>query len=727
MMNDMRTNFFKTAYRYCLLLLFTAPAICSCEKKEDIDPNTITLLAPAEGARFDLTATEQVMIEWSDVARVSIYNLHIGRNGDLSDAITVPLLSSPQLFPAKKLDAALIALGVGEGEEAALHWSVAPAIADATVETQVRTITLVRSVRPAIVLEAPADGATLDGRQVASFPFRFAWTPLPGLKNYVIKLSVNNAFPEDAIWSRHFSPDEDDDVASYTVSTPQQWDDILAKAGVPLNGSATVHWTVEPETPNPDVVSEVRAFTGIRLEYPTIYLTTPADGADLNANSVNFPVTFTWQSGAMNIPAYTLKISTDPAFPAGTATWSSDKNSAVSHAFNASEYDALLSGLGVALYEQQTLYWTVTPTTAMEKQITHTRLFTAVRKTVLTKPTAGASVIPDYKNLNKTVRFEWNATGSGPYELVITKDAAGNDVIANKPGISGAFTEFTHAELQALIDDPGKNLKRYKANELYWNVKVSGTSSYISELPCPVKLYGKRIFTDNRAEYMKQERPADFSAHPEWPGFHEPVQEYEVAVLQYNGKEVVWLAEDVRATCPWDSPSIKLSGPAYDVQIQLPMPEVTKDGIPIPDKYHAVRTTVPRTGYYYNTNWFNSVMPRGWKVPSMAEWEEMFLAAAAAYSGAYSDNVIFHPDFITGSNKEHANEWGMNFIPLGYYNYTCTSVLCITHFNWDDRGLYYQLDFAGNAGYAVAWDGYSTTNAGNANGLLWRGIYTGDD
>lgn len=714
--------FFKTAYRYCLLLLFTAPAIWSCEKEEKLDANTITLLAPPEGARFDLTAVEQVVIEWSDVPSVMIYDLLIGRNSDLSDAVTVPLLSSPQIFPAKQLDAALIALGITEGQEASLYWSVKPAVANATVTTQVRTITLVRSVRPAIALIRPADNATIDGRQPATFPVVFEWTALPGLTNYVLKLSTDRAFPQNATWSRPFSPEEDDDISKYTVTTANEWDEMLGLAGVPLNDRAVVFWTVEPRESNPDVVSLLHAFTGVRLEYPTVYLTAPADGADLNANVTNFPITFNWQSGTVNIPAYTLKISTDPTFPAGASTKVWDKNSAVSHAFNASEYDALLSGLGIALYEQRTLYWTVTPTTPIEKQITYTRPFTAVRKTILTQPAAGASVILDYKNLNKTVRFEWDAVaGASAYELVISKDAGGNEVIFNKTGITGTSAEYTHADFQTLIDNASLNLKRYKANNLYWNVKASG--SVISDIACPVKFYGKRIFVDNRAENMKQEHPADYGAHPEWPGFNEPAQEYEVAVLEYGGKEVVWLAEDVRATCPWNSPSVKLTGPAYDVQIQLPMPAQTKDGIPIPDKYHAVRTTAPRTGYYYNTNWFEHVMPRGWKMPSVAEWEEMFIAAAAAYGGAYGDNVIRHPDFMTGSNKEHANEWGMNFIPLGYYNYSCPSN-CITHFNWNDMVIYYQID---NSGYATAWDGYSATYVSLANGMTWRGIYTDDD
>lgn len=690
------------------LFVIASLSIWSCEDKEQIDANAITLLTPADGAHLDLASVNEVVFEWSDVERIMIYRLLLGRSSDLSDAAAIPLMSSPQVFPAKKIDAALAELGVAEGQEAALYWSVTPAIDDATVATQVRAITLVRSVRPAIELTAP--GATVDGRQPSTFPAVFAWTQTPGVDNYVIKFAIDETFPEVSTWKRTFTPD--DELSALTVTTADEWDALLEKAGVPLNGQATVYWTVEPETPNNEVVSLVRSFTGIRPLYPTVYLTAPADNSVQNANSMSFPIAFTWESGSVNIPAYTLKFSTNPEFPAGTATQTIAKGSALTHSLNDDAYDQLLASLGIALYEQQTVYWTVTPTTPQNKEVTFTYSFTAVRKTALKTPVAGGSVELDYKALDTKVRFEWDAVGTGPYELVVSTDPNGNNVIYSQPGISSTSAEYTHRDFQTLIEN--LSLKRYKANTLYWNIKAGG-GALISETPSPFKLYGIRIFVDKRAENLRNTYPDDYAADPTAAGFVEPEQTYRVVVLQYNGKEVVWLAEDLRATAGWQNPYLEF-------KIQPPMPMVTYYGVDIPAKYY--NRTEPPQGVYYDEGWLNEIVPEGWKMPSLNEWEEMFNAALATYGGEFGDNVVRHPDFYTGSKPEHLNEWGMNFVSAGQYNY-CTAGFIASAFFWNDQSLYYQ--YGENKDRDIRWDGYTLTDLNCSNGSLCRAIYTGDD
>jgi uncharacterized protein (TIGR02145 family) len=714
----MKTTLFKTAYWYCiLLLLLPLLAVWSCEKEEKTDANAIALRAPADGAQFDLASVSEVVFEWTDVERIAVYRLLIGSSSDLSDAVSIPLLSSPQIFPAAKLDAALVDLGVDEGQQAALYWSVRPAIADATVTTQQRAITLKRSVRPAIELTAP--GETVDGRQTATFPAEFAWQQAPGVADYVIKFSIDDAFPDVSTWQKTFV--KDDEVSSLAVETPDDWDAILDKAGVELNGQATVYWTVEPATPDKSVVSIVKSFTGIRPVYPTIYLTTPADNAELNANFISFPLAFSWRKGTADIPGgYTLQCSTDPEFPAA-ATKRFSKVSNLSHAFSENEYDGLLRDLGVALYEQKPVYWTVTPTTPPTgKTVTFTHSFTAARKTVLTSPAGGSSVLLALDNkqpsASEKVRFEWSAAGAGAsYTLVVSTDAEGSNAILTKSGISGTTAEYTHAQLQALIDDASKNLKRYKGNQLYWNIK-DNSGAAISENSCPFKLYGTRILIDDRAKYFKEvSHASDFAEHPEWPGFSEPVQDYEVAVLEYNGKEVVWLAEDVRATVPWSNPEEQWTeGP--NSSLQPAMPAVTVNGLPVPENYR--NRTVPRAGHYYNTGSRTSVPPRGWKIPSADEWDEMLNAAKNAYGGEFGDNVVRHPDFITGANKERANEWGMNFAPLGYYEWCSTGRG--DSFYWNDYAIYYQY---GDSDKSINWDGVTLGVISCSNGALYRGIY----
>ena len=716
----MKTTLFKTAYWYCILLL-PLLAVWSCEKEEKTDANAITLRTPADGAQFDLASVSEVVFEWTDVERIAVYRLLIGSSSDLSDAVSIPLLSSPQIFPAAKLDAALVDLGVDEGQQAALYWSVRPALADATVTTQQRAITLKRSVRPVIELTAP--GETVDGRQTATFPAVFAWQQAPGVADYVIKFSIDETFPGVSTWQKTFV--KDDEVSSLDVETPDDWDAILDKAGVELNGQATVYWTVEPATPNKSVVSIVKSFTGIRPVYPTIYLMTPADNAELNANFISFPLAFSWRKGTADIPGgYTLQYSTDPEFPAA-ATKRFSKGSNLSHAFSENEYDGLLRDLGVALYEPKPVYWTVTPTTPPAgKTVTFTHSFTAARKTVLMSPAGGSSVLLALDNkqpsASEKVTFEWGAAGAGAnYTLVVSTDPEGNNVLLTKSGISGTTAEYTHAQLQALIDDASKNLKRYKGNRLYWNIKDKNGAA-ISENSCPFKLYGTRILIDDRATYFKTvSHVSDYNEHPEWPGFSEPVQDYEVAVLQYNDKEVVWLAEDVRATTLWDNPGGLTINSAGTGQIWGPgMPSVTVNGLPVPEKYR--NRTVPRAGHYYNTGSRTSVPPRGWKIPSADEWDEMLNAAKNAYGGEFGDNVVRHPDFITGANKERANEWGMNFVPSGYYEWC--SVGAPGGFFWNDYAIYYQYG-DNSTDKSINWDGVALSVFSCSNGALYRAIY----
>jgi hypothetical protein len=710
----------KIAIATCLLL-----AAWSCEKKEtNTGSSAITLFAPADGASFDLAKVPEVVFDWSDVERVMLYDLRIGRSSDLTDAVSVPLAASPQIFPARKLDAVLDKLGVAEGQQAALYWSVVPAIPDVTVATQVRAITLTRSVRPVIRLTAPADGATVDGNDANTFPVTFAWTETPGVDIYVLKLSVKNTFPKDSTWQKVLNPANDDVWLQQTFHTAEALDSMLNTAGVPINEQATIYWTVEPQTPTDDIVSLVYTFTGIRPVYPVIFLTAPNNNENLSANLITFPLRFTWQKDA-KIPNYTITFTTDTAKGATPVTKSYNKNGAASHTFTANEYDALLADLGINLYVQKRIYWTVEPTTKIDGQHwTFTRSFTAARKTVLKQPAGGASVVLNYKDLTDKVRFEWETPGTA--ELVVATDANGSHVLFNKTGISGTTIEYDHSVFQALIDNtPTYHLKRYKANELYWNIRING--SYISVQWCPFKLYGQRIFVDDRKAYFESIKGQDNSWTGSEPGFSEPVQDYEVAVLEYNGKEVVWLAEDVRTTVPWDDPGEYIT---HDPQhfAWPPTPAATEDGVQIPEKYRTIRETVPRTGIYYDYSYMDKVVPQGWKMPMFADWEELFKAAVATFG---DDKALRHPDYITGTVPGHANAWGMNFIPLGRYHYICPGgPVCTTYFYWDNMSLAYQYDpklkIDEDKNSDAIWDGYLLSQAGLSNGTLYRAIYTGD-
>jgi hypothetical protein len=114
-----------------------------------------------------------------------------------------------------------------------------------------------------------------------------------------------------------------------------------------------------------------------------------------------------------------------------------------------------------------------------------------------------------------------------------------------------------------------------------------------------------------------------------------------------------------------------------------------------------------------------------------SEWEEVFTAARAAHGGSYGDNVLRHPDFVIGDAGGHANEWGMNMLANGAFNYGGS---CSTHLKWDNGHIYYAYWWSGQdsqpgCGQLIRynyWDGEVAVQTGQWNGVNVRAIYTGD-
>jgi uncharacterized protein (TIGR02145 family) len=561
-----------------------------------------------------------------------------------------------------------------------------------------------------------------------NFPLAFSWKAPDGAGPAELYISVDATFPESAKTLKYDAAD----ASAYTVEEAD-FELMLAAGEVDYSDKATIYWKVRIAA-----AEASSAFTAYRRAQPEVMLAEPADRATIDANRLDRGPVFTWTT----IPeanAYTLKFSTVETFPADTRTKTYDAGNKSAYSFiSAAVFDNMLKGIGVG--SQGAVYWTVSPVTddGLARTPAH-RSFTAIRITPLLTPAFDEKAIVT-RDLAGNFTLTWKPKeGVTSYEVVIATDAALTNGLYT--GTANAATHaISWATVQGWITDPDNHFKRYKANELYWDVRANGTS--IAEGPGRFRLYGQRLLRDDRAaDYTRiaQDDPDKtywLTVDPQLFGFTVQPEEYEVAVLEYNGKEVVWLAEDLRATVPMGrtgngNPGINLLDNNYHRGYYMPTTAIADDGITIitiPEKYRTLRTTVPRTGLYYDNvqEVANaSPLPLGWRLPSASEWQEMFEAARATYGGAFGDNVIRHPEYIKdGVDKTHANEWGMNFIPLGHARWHDEGTVSKTDFFWNDEALAYQPD--GDINTDVVWNGAFQT-VGSANRTLFRAIYTGDD
>ena len=692
------------------LLLVALMGVCgsifySCgEKDEDPvvipDVPEIKLTGPTDGASINLQTVSNVPFQWTAVPEITAYVLKLSATQNLQNATEIDAAANPFMVPATRLNTELAALGVASGGQKTIYWSIAPKDAATVAKTETRSLTLTRISAPTIALTAPEQGVTVT---TVNLPLVFTWTKSNEVANTVISISTDETFPVgnttivgDAITALSHS------------LTADAYESLLAAAGVDYGATVTVHWKVEPSPANADVVTYPASFIATRRAQSAIVLTPTAETID--ANEIAAAPTFAWTK-ITEVTDYTIKFALDDAFTSPEAYSSlGDVNSYTFASIDA--YNTMLTTLGVT--EPATVWWTVAPATANPAvAATAPGSFTATAIVWLKSPAAGAKIILS-NDLSGNIDISWNAKADATaYKVIVSKNANLSNALLEQDETGTSLT-LTEAQVQALIADAPKGLKRYKKNELYWGVK-DNSGNLINDEIRPLTLYGQRIYVDDR-------KSAGTETYP-------------VAVIEYNGKEVVWMAEDLRATRFYNSDMTtptRTDGEraTYD----------NGDGSqPLPEKY--LNRTNPPVGKYYDGPYLVNFIPRGhngdgdsrlWKIPTTEEWNELFAAAWATFG---NDNALRHPDFLQDpGNTDHANEWGMNMVPNGYFSYYGSG----THQIWYDSRIYYQnYNTIGGEGstatiyeynYWGAGDGnYGSEVSNGSNGNNIRCIYTGDD
>lgn len=393
------------------------------------------------------------------------------------------------------------------------------------------------------------------------------------------------------------------------------------------------------------------------------------------------------------------------------------------HLITSSEMNDIGAQLSIPSGYSGKIFWTVKsvkpsqPSAADVRSIEITRLAAQP----LT-PTKNAVIELDYKALNTEIKFSWEPMPEANYELIISANADLSDPLITKK-ISETSETITHQMLQDIINNPANHMKRYKANTLYWNVKAG--DKILAKPSWTFSLYGSKIFTDVRGS--------------------ESIT-YEVSIIPYEDKEVVWMSENLRATKLVDGTDLvfdSTNGGQENWNSQYFPASIAKT---------SASATVPEpirknTGMYYRVNrignnsstvqWPALLAPAGWKVPTEQEFKD--LVTAALKVSDYLEplrSIDGYPSLLIGDkklNKDLMNSWNMNMVPYGTNRVASPGSYYVAEFATLDN--LHMVVATTSISQCVTLEISASTGKGNARAIglgynapiVVRLMYTGDD
>lgn len=320
------------------------------------------------------------------------------------------------------------------------------------------------------------------------------------------------------------------------------------------------------------------------------------------------------------------------------------------YAMDVLDADVYFSALGVGGGKTGTVYWTVKPTAKLSVAATEIRSFTAQRiQTQLIAPEDQAVIVLDADTPDETVLFSWQVDGEEAgteYQLYFSMDSGmeGN-VVKVDAGDTGEFS-LTQQELQDVITRLPISL--FGQNTIYWNAARKADGTFISRTSQVLKLTGMMIFTDVRGD----ERIT-----------------YRVAKVTYStGEEVIWLAENLRATKYPDGTDISLADGDY-----------WNAPTDVPEEFQKAY------GKYYSMKIVDKIVPDGWKMPTFEDYK--LLLNEALQTG--SADVLKHQTYWnwSGAASDNANEWGIGLVPGGYVPYVGANEK-VAHYNEAENNCY---------------------------------------
>jgi uncharacterized protein (TIGR02145 family) len=317
-----------------------------------------------------------------------------------------------------------------------------------------------------------------------------------------------------------------------------------------------------------------------------------------------------------------------------------------SYTMNYNEFDQRMAVLGMKAGSTRTLYWAVKPQSdnyLMLPAASEIRSFSITRlASKLSAPEDRFRLALSTDNPDSTCTFQWDNTGhTAALSIVFSADPSFASGEASFPAGTGTRqVALKHSQLQTLINT--LNIDPFKMNRLYWNVRNQSTGQFVSLASSTLLLDGMMILTDIRGG--------------------ESIT-YRVTKITYSdGEEVVWLAENLRATNYPDGT------PIGDQMTWAPNawgPSLSKA---------FSQDEIDAFGGHYHFDVRMQVVPTGWHLPTREELEKLCREALLA-PGGY--NVLLDPVLFTFAIKEqdgHVNDWKMNFVPAGRYLYSSNPI-----------------------------------------------------
>jgi hypothetical protein len=302
----------------------------------------------------------------------------------------------------------------------------------------------------------------------------FTWTA-EGITAFKILLSLTGdlASPQITV------------AGNYTKElTAEELDVQLTALGVSKGEEAKVYWSVQPAGALVKAETQVRSVRITRKSEPVpppppppvIALSTPADNAQFNANTVAYPFEFVWAPDP-EVSEYVLKVSPDGDF--NTAGHFVDLYDGTGYTFSLdeTELDDLLASANVAHDAQITLHWTVTPKDGNPDVVTQTRTFAIVRKAApdmlaLISPAADGRLCINELSASVLYEFSWTtiAAETQGYNIKFSADNF-SAAITRDAGNNGSFS-LTRAAAEELFSDLGVN----SPAEIKWTVEPKSAS-----------------------------------------------------------------------------------------------------------------------------------------------------------------------------------------------------------------------------------------------------------
>lgn len=358
----------------------------------------------------------------------------------------------------------------------------------------------------------------------------------------------------------------------------------------------------------------------------------PADNAVLDLNDIDKnEYKFSWEVAE---PAdQVLLVSTDPML---ANSLSIEVGKATSHTLTALELDLLFVKLGITAGKEKTLYWSVKDKTRPDmasRQINTLTGRRAVSKLIAPLDLAQCTVYRE--ELDKTLEFSWNAEGMDAAETYtlcfsLSQDFSGKTIEVEVG--SANPTTLTYTRMQEIYE--GMELPQFETAVMYWNVKVDSKDIFLSRSSSILYLDGILEFTDVRGD--------------------ETIT-YRVTKIRYpNGRTVIWLADNFKSLKYPDGTDIAATDYILNTKADV-----------TPEQAAAY-------GPLYAISISKKVAPKGWRVPSVGDYEELFREAAKSLgrdpavvqkeSKPAEYNILKDEKWYGTFPREkgHINEWRLN-------------------------------------------------------------------